>query len=320
MSSRGFLLPLAAALALSFALFSIARTQPRRAPADPPVTPPIAPFETTIAAVGLVEASSENVAIGTHLTGIVERVHVVVGARVRRGDLLFALDARHLEAEVAARRAALAEAREHVESTRIAAADAAAHLAFAEGVEVPGAISRQELSARRFAAEAAAAAVEESEARVQVGQSALDRALVERQRSEVRASIDGVVKVDVRPGEAVLAGALGRPLILLGETAPLHVRVDVDEHDAWRVDPAAGASASLRGQAAIASRLGFVRFEPYVTPKRSLTGDGTERVDTRVLQVIYRLDEPDPRWFVGQQVDVFIDGTGTEILTRVTER
>jgi hypothetical protein len=55
--------------------------------------------------------------------------------------------------------------------------------------------------------------------------------------------------------------------------------------------------------------LRFVRIEPYVVPKKSLTGDNTERVDTRVLQVIYAVDTQGKRLFVGQQLDVFIDAT-----------
>jgi hypothetical protein len=51
-----------------------------------------------------------------------------------------------------------------------------------------------------------------------------------------------------------------------------------------------------------------VRVEPFVVPKKSLTGDTTERVDTRVLQVIYQFDPAGkPPLFVGQQVEVFID-------------
>ena len=53
--------------------------------------------------------------------------------------------------------------------------------------------------------------------------------------------------------------------------------------------------------------LEFERVEPYVIPKKSLTGDNTERVDTRVLQVIYSLDVTDRPVYVGQQLDVFID-------------
>ena len=56
-----------------------------------------------------------------------------------------------------------------------------------------------------------------------------------------------------------------------------------------------------------------MRVEPYVIPKQSLTGDNRERVDTRVLQVVYAVEEDSPQLFVGQQVDVFIEvGDRTE--------
>jgi hypothetical protein len=106
--------------------------------------------------------------------------------------------------------------------------------------------------------------------------------------------------------------------MLLGNTRPLNVRVDVDEQEARRVRAGAAATASPRGDAARRLGLRFVRFEPYVLPKANLTGDSTERIDTRVLQAIYEvLPEGDqdkdrakvgrPPIFVGQQVDVFID-------------
>jgi hypothetical protein len=97
--------------------------------------------------------------------------------------------------------------------------------------------------------------------------------------------------------------------MILGSVTPLHVRVDVDEHDAWRVRGGAQAVASPRGNGSIRIPLEFVRFEPYVIPKKSLTGDSTERVDTRVLQVIYRIRDGEPSVYVGQQMDVYIDGS-----------
>ena len=56
--------------------------------------------------------------------------------------------------------------------------------------------------------------------------------------------------------------------------------------------------------------LKFVRVEPYAVPKKSLTGDNTERVDTRVLEVIYSLDVKDRSIYVGQQMDVFVNVGG----------
>jgi hypothetical protein len=105
------------------------------------------------------------------------------------------------------------------------------------------------------------------------------------------------------------AGVTATPLILLGRLKPLHIRVDVDEHEAWRVHPEAKATAAVRGNANLKAPLAFVRFEPFVVLKKSLTGDSTERVDTRVLQVIYRLEGDALPLFVGQQMDIFIEGS-----------
>jgi hypothetical protein len=68
----------------------------------------------------------------------------------------------------------------------------------------------------------------------------------------------------------------------------------------------APATAHVRGTRQIQTGLKFVRVEPYVIPKRSLTGDSTERVDTRVLQVLYGFERGTLPIYVGQQMDVFI--------------
>jgi hypothetical protein len=133
----------------------------------------------------------------------------------------------------------------------------------------------------------------------------------ELQRSVVTAPTDGeVLQVKLRAGEFAVAGATENPMILLGRPKPLHLRVDVDEDEAWRVRPEAKATAAVRGNAHLKTPLAFVRFEPFVLPKKSLTGDSTERVDTRVLQVVYRIERDDLRLFIGQQMDVFIDAPG----------
>ena len=62
-----------------------------------------------------------------------------------------------------------------------------------------------------------------------------------------------------------------------------------------------------RGRSDLKIPLTFTRVEPYVVPKKSLTGAATERVDTRVLQVVYSFQQPkDFRVYAGQQMDVYI--------------
>ena len=101
-------------------------------------------------------------------------------------------------------------------------------------------------------------------------------------------------------------------LILLGLVCQLHVRVDIDEHDIPRFRKGAPARAVVRGNPAQHFPLEFVRIEPFVVPKRHLTGDDTERVDTRVLQVIYALPLDLEDVFVGQPLDVYIDAANRE--------
>jgi len=67
------------------------------------------------------------------------------------------------------------------------------------------------------------------------------------------------------------------------------------------------AWANVKGRKDPRFPLEFVRIEPYVIPKKSLTGDNSERVDTRALQVLYALpDQPPAKVYVGQQMEVFL--------------
>ena len=132
----------------------------------------------------------------------------------------------------------------------------------------------------------------------------------------VTAPVDGdVMQVNLRLGEYVgipFGAATTTALVWLGDIQHLHLRVDIDEHDIGRFRDDATAYAMVRGNAALKHPIKFVRYEPFVIPKKSLTGDTSERVDTRVLQVIFRIDrsEASPRLFVGQQMDVFIEAAG----------
>jgi multidrug efflux pump subunit AcrA (membrane-fusion protein) len=150
-----------------------------------------------------------------------------------------------------------------------------------------------------------------AEVAVAMADASLKQTETDIERLTVRALVDGeVLQVNVRPGESVATQG-GQALVLLGGVVRLHVRVDVDEHDIPRLPRAlekAPARAMLRGDPGQQFPLRYVRVEPYVIPKKSLTGDNTERVDTRVLQLIYALEPGTQRVYVGQQLDVYIEG------------
>jgi multidrug resistance efflux pump len=147
-----------------------------------------------------------------------------------------------------------------------------------------------------------------SRATVEVAKANATNMRNEIQRCLVRAPVDGqILKIDVRPGEYVDTTA-SRALVLLGDLDRLRIRVDIDERDIPRFQPTGRATATVRGSSGGPPlQLKFVRIEPYVIPKKAFTGDNTERIDTRVLQVLYEIAAEQTNIYVGQQVDVSIE-------------
>lgn len=305
---KKYILPIIAVGALTFGIVSMVKSQPKLEVTSPPSPPPVSPYAHTVAADGLVESSSENISIGTPIADVVTEVPVVVGQRVKAGDTLFKLDVRQLEADLAVRKAELEVAQTQVKVDTASYDDMKQQLDFADSLSDKRAISSQELAKREHGADVAQARVEESRAQVTAATAEVESVQTQIERSIIRAPIDGeVLQCKVHVGEFAPAGVTETPLILLGSLKPLNIRVDVDENEAWRVRSSANAVATVRGNADLKTPLTFVRFEPFVLPKKSLTGDNTERVDTRVLQVIYRVEDDKLPLFVGQQMDVFID-------------
>lgn len=285
-------LPIAAIGAIGFAVVAI--DQPGAATGAPAIPPPSASAQlgASVAAVGVVEPSSETLEIATELSGVVRDVYVRPGQAVEAGAALFRLDTRAAEA-------ALSSARASLSVSQIAVRDAQARLALFDNLPDPRAASADERDRARFAADRAEADLSLARARVRELE-------VEIARHTTRAPIAGeVLRVNVRPGEFAQAGLISDPLMALGATETLHVRVQIDEEDFGRIGADARAEGALRGDASRRVPLTFVRLEPQARPKTNLNG-GAERVDTRVVEAIYAFDPAALDALVGQQMDVFV--------------
>ena len=301
-------LPLLAIAGFAFAAYTVVRSNQPMPIAIPVTEPASTPFKAFIAGAGIIEAQSQNIAIGTPLPGIVKTVTVKVGDQVKADAPLFYLDERDTRATLAIKLADLAKAKADVTIAKATYSDAKSLSDLAEAVTDRRAISAEELLRRRNAMLITQARLESALALVQQAQASLADTETTLSRLIVRAPVDGeVLQVNIRPGEFAQAGFLNTPLLVLGNLDKLHVRVDIDENDAWRFDKNSKAVAFLRGNRNFKVDLILAYVEPYVVPKKSLTGDSNERVDTRVLQALYRFDRKLLPIYVGQQMDVFIE-------------
>jgi HlyD family secretion protein len=340
------IIPAGASLALAYAVYATGVMRPQVVPQEPLAPPPQRAFTHSVAAVGIIEPASELIAVAPRVAGWIEVVHVVAGQRIDAGQPLFTLDGADLRAELAFRHegVVVAEARlsrlrasprpEDVPIARAGVAEAASKLQdaqdklrFVEAVTNARAVSEEDRSQRRQAvarsqAELAAKQGEldrllagawkeditVAERELELARAAMNRTQADLDRMTTRAPIDAIVlRLTARAGQYAPAGVLDEPLVTLGSPAPFHVRADINEQDLPRMRAAGRAFATVRGDGATRHELEFIRFEPLVVPKRALSGFAQERVDTRVLQAIFRLTGPNEGIFVGQQVDIYIE-------------
>jgi multidrug efflux pump subunit AcrA (membrane-fusion protein) len=116
----------------------------RTAPVAPPVVRlPEVPFTSYVAGAGLVQASTENIAIGTPVSGIVTAIYVKWGDRVNAGDPLIKIDDRDLQGHLLVALAKVKEAESNLAKIKNL-------LKVAEGLRTGSSITTLDMANRRF--------------------------------------------------------------------------------------------------------------------------------------------------------------------------
>lgn len=347
MSRNYFIVIVAVALACLFLiLFSLWKEIDSPVTKNPVIAPPLTPFKTSIAGVGIVEASSGNILIGTALNRMVEKIFVKVGEKVEKGDMLLYLENRDLKAELMAQEDLykIAQAKlqkleslprsEDLQAAKAVYDSSKAELDLAKNqyemvldLMDPRAISQEEKNRRLSNYQQAEAKWQQAQAEldkikagtwkpdleiaqleVMQADTNVKRVKTDIERTIIQSPIDGtILQVKIHEGEFPAPDAFRMPMMILGNTEEMFLRVSINQLDIPYFCPDSPAVAFLQGDAHVEFPLEFIHVEPLLVNKQNLTNEITEKVDTHVLQIIYRIKGEDPRIFVGQQMDVFIE-------------
>jgi HlyD family secretion protein len=306
---------------------------------------PRPPFRASIIGVGIVEPKSGNIYIGNPFNRIVKKVNVTVNQHVKKDDLLFQLDHKDLNAALQVKRKELAKAQARLhklealprqedlliakEALKQAQAEADASKKQYEmtlDLPSPHSISQEEQDRRLYKYHIASAQLQEQQARlkkieagawqpdlnialqeVKQAQADLDALETEIQRMSIRAPIDGtVLQIKIREGETSGSDPY-KTLMILGNLDELYLRVSIDQYNAPFLQPNASAVAYRQGHHSTAFPLQWVHLEPFMVQKKYLTNSAAEKVDSQVLEIVYRIAQKEPPLFIGEQMDVFID-------------
>jgi HlyD family secretion protein len=319
--------------------------------------PSVNPYASGIACTGLVEAGSKNIHLGPAESALVTRVMVEVGQTVKAGDALVELDSRQLASDMVRAEAALVVARAGVERLKasprsetippleaqvraieVEVADWQDQYDRLKEAKLGDAASSSEMQRRFFQIENAKARLEVvkanlalaksgswnqdisvAEAEVARAQADVEAIRLLMERRTVRSPINGtVLKRNVEPGQYALADGRSATIVV-GDLQHLNIRARVDEEDLPMLRNGAAATARVRGRAEITVPLIMLRIEPLAQPKSDLSGSTTERVDTRVLEVLFRVSGPSTppiMLYPGQLLDVFIEGSESSSTSR----
>jgi HlyD family secretion protein len=319
------------------------------------LSPASAPTRNTprmIAGPGRVEPSSEDIKIGSELSGRLKVVNVEEGDAIQRGQVLAELENADYRAQVesaranviakqavlrkvinGARRQERDEARSSVNEAKAVTENAKSELHRREELFSAGVVSREELE--RYAREADVAqakyeaAVQQhalvddrareedqslAEADLQLAQAQLDEAQARYDKTFIRSPIDcTVLRKHHRSGESVSnSSTVPDPVLTIGDRKTLRVRVDVDETDVSKVN--IGQQAYVTADAFGKQKFWghVVRVGQQLGPKNVHTDEPTEKVDTKILETLVELDSGS-QLPDGLRVDAFIVPDASEV-------
>ncbi len=292
---RKLILPLIAVIGIIFSIFMIFRGLQR--PPEQPILfpPPSSPYKHYVAGEGIIESHNKNVELGVAYPDLIWNRYVEVGQKVAKGTPLFKTDTRQQEAD-------LKIAQEERAAAATILIDRTKQFSYYERLEDKSAVSEKAYSDAYYAKQEAEDRYRVAVANVQKLETVIERAMV-------RAPFDGeIIQENARVGEFANVNPFDQiPLMIFGDTQTYDLRISIAEEDAWRVIENAPGEAYVRGNSSIKIPITFSYIEPLLVPKQSLTGSDFERVDTRVLQVIYNFERKKYPIFIGQLLDVYLE-------------
>lgn len=204
---------------------------------------------TSVSATGKL-APTNQVTVGSQLSGLVVKVLVDVNDRVTAGQALAEIDPETIEDQIRQGQAQLAANQAQVQQARATLSESRAQLARLEEVyklsngRVP---SGTELQAGRADAARAAAAVKVAEANVVASQAGLAQNQTQRARAIIRSPVSGVVLArQVDPGQTVAASFNTPTLFVIAEDlSQMKLEVSIDEADVGTVKDGQAATFTV---------------------------------------------------------------------------
>ena len=253
------------------------------------------PYRSFIAGTGVIEAHSKNIYVGSLVQGVITKVTVKSGNKIKKGEFLFEIDDRAKKVQIPLLKEQIKVAQTKLNSARH-------QLKLIKNFKK---VSPQMVTNEKYAT--VLNAFNEAKASLLLSKEKLKTLKEELKLYKVYSPIDGIVLQSLITKGSYF-NSNSKALIIGSDK--LTVRVNINEFDAWKFEPNSEAVAFVRGNPKQQIALSYDYTTPLVVPKHNLTGLSTEATDTRVLQVMYSVKKRENfPLYVGEMVDVFVQTT-----------
>ena len=291
-------------------------------PQPPAFNPASNPYAKGIYANGIIEsyqANGANINIYPEVPGTIKQILVSEGTIIKKGAPLILIDDSVQRATVEQQKSQVDLASANLKSSQ----DQLDKLRKSTELE-PRSVSKNDLDNAENAVNVAKANIEVARKQYELGQTLLSK-------YTVKTPIDGsILSINAAVGSYIsAAGSYDSysqgfmPILVMGSSQTYFgVRCYIDEILISRLPQASQMHAQMliRGTN-ISIPLEYVRVQPYVSPKIELSSQRTERVDVRVLPVLFRFERPkEINIYPGQLVDVYIGEIDKETKSTGTQQ
>lgn len=317
-------------------VFFIGNKPEQQATQDVQVESP--PFLTYISGSGIVEPVSGNIIISSPFNRIVEKINVSVNDKVKKGAVLFQLYNQDLRATLKIKQIKYEDSLSNLykqkalpreEDLTIAQETLnRAQAVFNESIVEYCMANRRPLSkeekcmslykyqqaeAEFLVAQAQFEKIKSGawQPELRIAQDKVEQAKADIEAMEadieqtyIKSPIDGtVLQIKIHEGET---SDPSKTAIILGNIDEFNLRVGIDQFNEPRFHSDCPAVAFKQGDITTEFPLEFIHIEPFMVPKKYLTNELHEKVDTQIFEILYRIKKTNSHLFIGEQMDVYI--------------
>ena len=250
-------------------------------------------IEKVVNATGEVRAS-ELVTVGAQASGKIEKLHVIIGQNVKKGDLIAEIDSTTQKNDVEINKSRLSSYQAQLNAAKVSLDVAKKQYDRMAALKKKNAASAEDLENAQNTYESAKSRVTELEANIKETEISLSTAETNLGYTKITAPLDGtIVSIPVKEGQTVNAAMNTPTIVQIADLSQMEILIEISEGDIANIKPGVKVTYSVLANLNSSFETTLTSIDPGLTLLTN--GEYTEVVGSSEAIYYYgRLNVPNP--------------------------